>query len=67
MAVGAAPLPAFEAIAGVRLGTTCAGIKTPDRRDLVVMELAQGSSVAGVFTQSTVDEINIVLPVRTRW
>ncbi len=52
MAVGAAPLPKFETIAGVRLGTTCAGIKKADRRDLVLMELAQGSSVAGVFTQN---------------
>lgn len=52
MAVGPATVPVFEAINGFRLGTTCAGIKKPDRRDLVVMELAEGSNVAGVFTQN---------------
>ena len=52
MAVGPATLPQFEAIQGFRLGTTSAGIKTPGRLDLVVMELAAGSSVAGVFTQN---------------
>ncbi|MEH6649350.1 MAG: bifunctional glutamate N-acetyltransferase/amino-acid acetyltransferase ArgJ [Motiliproteus sp.] len=52
MAVGPATVPNFEAIKGFRLGTTCAGIKTASRRDLVVMALAQGSSVAGVFTQN---------------
>ncbi|MEH6469749.1 MAG: bifunctional glutamate N-acetyltransferase/amino-acid acetyltransferase ArgJ [Halopseudomonas sp.] len=52
MAVGPGTLPDFEAIAGFRLGTACAGIKTPGRKDLVVMELAETSSVAGVFTQN---------------
>jgi len=37
-------------VSGLRLGTTCAGIKQPGRRDLVVMELAEGSAVAAVFT-----------------
>ncbi|MCW8886595.1 MAG: bifunctional glutamate N-acetyltransferase/amino-acid acetyltransferase ArgJ [Motiliproteus sp.] len=52
MAVGPASLPNFNAIPGLRLGTACAGIKKPDHRDLVVMELAAGSSVAGVFTRN---------------
>ena len=39
-------------VSGFRLGTTCAGIKKPDHRDLVVMELAQGSKVAAVFTRN---------------
>ncbi len=39
-------------VAGVRLGVARAGIKYPDRRDLVVIELAEGSSVAGVFTRN---------------
>ena len=39
-------------MAGLRLGTTCAGIKKPDHRDLVIMELAEGSQVAAVFTQN---------------
>jgi len=40
-------------VPGFRLGSACAGIKTPDRRDLVVMELAAGSVCAAVFTQNT--------------
>ncbi len=39
-------------VAGFRLGTVCAGIRYPDRRDLVVMELAPGSRSAAVFTQN---------------
>ena len=37
-------------VAGVRLGTTCAGIKKPGRRDLVLIELAEDSEVTGMFT-----------------
>lgn len=39
-------------VAGLRLATVSAGVKTPGRRDLVVMELAAGSRVAGVFTRN---------------
>ncbi|WP_207062643.1 bifunctional glutamate N-acetyltransferase/amino-acid acetyltransferase ArgJ [Motiliproteus sp. SC1-56] len=52
MAVGPGTLPEFETIRGFRLGTAQAGIKYPDRTDLVVMEIAKGSSVAGVFTRN---------------
>jgi len=41
------------AIAGIRLGTTCAGIKYPDRRDLVVIEAVAGTCAAAVFTRNT--------------
>lgn len=37
-------------VAGVRLGVAEAGIRKPDRRDLAVLSLAEGSRVAGVFT-----------------
>ena len=37
-------------VAGFRLGTASAGIKTAGRRDLVAMELATGSTCAAVFT-----------------
>ncbi len=37
-------------VAGVRLGYAMAGIKKPGRKDVLVMELAEGSEVAGVFT-----------------
>jgi glutamate N-acetyltransferase/amino-acid N-acetyltransferase len=39
-------------VAGVRLGTVCAGIKTPGRPDLVVLELAAGATVAATFTRN---------------
>src|SRR5215467_12041487 len=39
-------------VRGVRLGVAQAAIRKPGRRDLLVVELAQGSRVAGVFTQN---------------
>ncbi|MBK1687702.1 bifunctional glutamate N-acetyltransferase/amino-acid acetyltransferase ArgJ [Rubrivivax gelatinosus] len=49
----AAPVPeSLLPVAGVRLGVTMAGIRKAGRRDLVVFELAEGSAVAGVFTQN---------------
>jgi len=52
MATGNKPFPQMHPIAGFKLGTTSAGIKTQGRSDLVVMELQPGSTVAGVFTQN---------------
>jgi glutamate N-acetyltransferase/amino-acid N-acetyltransferase len=39
-------------VPGVRLGCAEAAIKKPGRKDLLVIELAPGSRVAGVFTQN---------------
>jgi len=39
-------------IAGVRLGVAEAGIRKKGRKDLLVVEIADGSRVAGVFTQN---------------
>jgi glutamate N-acetyltransferase/amino-acid N-acetyltransferase len=39
-------------VPGVRLGVTEANIRKPNRKDLLVMQLAAGSRVAGVFTQN---------------
>lgn len=39
-------------VAGVSLGIAEAGIKKSQRKDLLVMQLAAGASVAGVFTQN---------------
>jgi glutamate N-acetyltransferase/amino-acid N-acetyltransferase len=39
-------------VAGIRLGAACAGIKAPDRKDLLVIALRQQSTVAGVFTRN---------------
>lgn len=52
MAVGLSGLPELYPVAGVRLAAAAAGIKKPGRRDLVVIECAPGSSVAGVFTRN---------------
>ncbi len=52
MAVGEDKLPALLPVAGVRLGTVSAGIKTAGRRDLVLIELAAGSHCVGVFTRN---------------
>ena len=50
-------LPAAESITlhpvnGVRLGIAKANIRKPDRKDLLVMLLAEGTQVSGVFTQN---------------
>ncbi len=45
-------LPTLHPVAGLRLGTTCAGFKVPGRRDLVVCALAEGTEVAAVFTRN---------------
>jgi glutamate N-acetyltransferase/amino-acid N-acetyltransferase len=52
MAVGQDQLPPLQAVAGIRLGTTCAGIKKTGRKDLVLFELREGSQCAGVFTRN---------------
>ena len=39
-------------VTGIQIGIASAGIKTPGRKDLTVMQLAAGSQVAGVFTQN---------------
>ena len=50
MAVGSGRFGHLHAVPGVRLGIASAGIKKVGRKDLVVFELAPGSSVSGVFT-----------------
>jgi glutamate N-acetyltransferase/amino-acid N-acetyltransferase len=46
-----APDPkSLHAVPGVKLGIAMAGVRKANRRDLTVVTLAQGSSVAGVFT-----------------
>ena len=49
------PLPvaaALKAIAGLEIGVAEAGIRKQDRKDLLVMRIAAGAQVAGVFTQN---------------
>ncbi len=52
MAVNLDPPAELLAVPGVRLGTSCAGIKQTEFPDLTVIELAEGSTTAAVFTQS---------------
>ena len=47
------PLAAdLHPVAGVRIGVAQAGIRKAHRKDLVVVAIAPGASVAGVFTQN---------------
>jgi glutamate N-acetyltransferase/amino-acid N-acetyltransferase len=41
------------AVAGIELGWAEAGIRKPDRKDLLVVRVADGASVGGVFTQNS--------------
>lgn len=61
MAVGLGDLPVMHPVAGFELGIASAGIKKPGRRDLVVMRCAEGSSVAGVYTQNAFCAAPVVL------
>ena len=48
----AVALPALHPLAGVRLGAAAAGIRYQGRTDLVLAELAPGTTAAGVFTRN---------------
>lgn len=52
MAVGNDQLPPLAPVAGIRLGTVSAGIKTPGRKDLVLLEACDNTTCAAVFTQN---------------
>jgi len=42
----------FRPVPGLRLGSAAAGIKYADRDDLVIIEMAEGGSCAGVYTRN---------------
>ena len=49
------PLPVaadLKPVNGIEIGFAEAGIKKPNRKDLLVMKLADGATVAGVFTRN---------------
>lgn len=50
MAVGSGVLSELYPVSGVRIGIAEAGIRKANRKDLVIFELAAGSSVAATFT-----------------
>ncbi|MDP1899086.1 MAG: bifunctional glutamate N-acetyltransferase/amino-acid acetyltransferase ArgJ [Rubrivivax sp.] len=48
-----APAPTeLHPVPGLRIGSTMAGVRKAQRRDLVVFALDEGAAVAGVFTQN---------------
>ena len=62
--------PALPPVAGVRLATHAAGMKYEHRADLMLAELVEGTTAAGVFTRSLcpsapVDWCRRILPART--
>lgn len=52
MSVNLPPLPELLPVAGVRCSAVEAGVRKPGRRDLVLFELAPGSTVAAMFTRN---------------
>ncbi len=52
MPVGLTGLPTLYPIPGIRLGTTAAGIRKKDRRDLVIIECVPGTVAAATFTRN---------------
>ncbi|TYL47664.1 bifunctional glutamate N-acetyltransferase/amino-acid acetyltransferase ArgJ [Marinomonas sp. IMCC 4694] len=52
MAVGLHDFPHIPEIKGIKIGVAEAGIKKANKKDVVIFELCEGSSVAGVFTQN---------------
>ncbi len=52
-ALAPANFPDLAPLAGVRLAAYAAGVRYSGRNDVMVAELAPGSTIAGVFTQST--------------
>ncbi|MGF1277552.1 bifunctional glutamate N-acetyltransferase/amino-acid acetyltransferase ArgJ [Acetobacter pasteurianus] len=63
----ALPMPELGVVRGIRLGAIAAGIRYKGRTDLVLAEMAPGTTVAGVFTKSKcpgapVDWCRAILP-----
>lgn len=52
MVVGDVTMPQMHVVKGVKIGSAEAYIRYQNRRDLVIFEFAEGSNVAGVFTQN---------------
>lgn len=52
MAVGLSAPSTLHPIEGIRIGSCAAGLRYPNRRDLVVVEIAPGTEVAAAFTRN---------------
>jgi len=55
---------ALHPVPGVDLGVAMAGVRKADRKDLLIMQLAPGSAVAGVFTRNRFCAAPVVLAKR---
>ncbi len=55
-----ASFPELPVIEGVRFATAMAGVKYKNRTDVMLAELAEGSTVAGVFTRSATRSANVL-------
>ncbi len=64
MPVGHDPLPVLLSVPGVRLGSARAGIRKPAHRDLVIMDLIEGTRVAAVFTRNAFCAAPVILARR---
>ena len=53
MAVGEDYFPKMYPVPGFKIGVASAGIKSVGKKDLVVMEMIEGSSIAGFFTKNS--------------
>jgi len=59
------PVPAsLLPVPGVALGIAMAGIRKPGRKDLLVMRLAPGAAVAGVFTRNRFCAAPVLLAIK---
>lgn len=72
MAVGQCDFPEMPAVAGVTLGTACAGIKQTVKDDLLLVAMPEHSSCAAVFTRNAfcaapVQVAKAHLPYSPRW
>ncbi|KAF3977843.1 MAG: bifunctional glutamate N-acetyltransferase/amino-acid acetyltransferase ArgJ [Methylococcales symbiont of Iophon sp. n. MRB-2018] len=52
MAVGNVDFPEIFKVSGIKLGSSNAGIKQTERNDLLIIEMIDGTTCAGVFTQN---------------
>ena len=61
MAVGKHEEIALEPIDGIRVAAVSAGIKSPGRLDVVLMEICEGATVAGAYTKNAFCAAPVVL------
>lgn len=64
MAVGLPDTPTLEPVEGLRLAAVRAGIRRPDRADLLLIEVARGGSAAAVFTRNAFRAAPVVVAER---